>query len=311
MNILLMGGSQFIGKHIASSLLDLGKVFLLNRGTKQPHNTSLTLIKADRTDPESLAVLHDKAFDVIVDVSAEQSVFVSNTLPYLEHSAGAKYIYISSGSVYAGDSTEGKPLKECAPTGGGSHWGEYGVEKSQCESLLNDSEFDCYMLRPPYVYGADNNCDREQFIWARILNDKPVFIPDEPGAKIQFIWINDLCRIVCDIAANEKNISPGTYNIGEPAYYSFEDYVKLLGRVTEKSPQIKKVYPAVPARTYFPFRSNSMALDLNASTQVFGAYTDLSNGMRETLNWCEAKGAIKYNPTELELSYPSINQFRL
>lgn len=309
MKVLVLGGSYFIGKHIVQSLCDTerfdAKVFILNRGTRAIDDSGTTLLKGDRLKPESLAMLREHTFDVIVDVSAETSDFISNTLPALKGSAGAKYIYISSAAVYKRQPEMHTPCREDDPIGGDPVWGTYGQEKSACEELLRQADFQLYCLRPPYVYGPGNSSEREQFIWARLVKGLPVLTPDNEATVIQFVSVFDLCQAILTIAADSSGskVPQGSYNLGENRYYSFKDYIGILASVANTEAHLDFVDRErhANARDYFPFRDSSMTLAVSKAEHAFGRARSLAAGMAPTFAWFNSQDRIRYNPTEAEL----------
>src|ERR1700742_2417540 len=98
MRILIMGGTAFVGRHIARSAIDRGHdVTLLHRGRTGaalfPEATHLT---SDRND--SLTVLGQGQWDATVDVSAYLPRQVGSLAAELD-GRGGQYLFISSCSV--------------------------------------------------------------------------------------------------------------------------------------------------------------------------------------------------------------------
>ena len=69
MEILMMGGTRFVGRPLVGHLLRAGhQVCLFTRG-KQPLPDGVEHIRGDRSDAGGLAALKGRQFDVIVDSS--------------------------------------------------------------------------------------------------------------------------------------------------------------------------------------------------------------------------------------------------
>jgi nucleoside-diphosphate-sugar epimerase len=116
--ILIVGGTRFVGRHIAQVALDAGhEVALLHRGRSGadlfPEATHLL---ADRNG--DLGVLAGTRWDATVDVSAYRPGQVSALAAALAGNGG-HYVYISSVSVYEAPATPGyaedSPVRSLPP----------------------------------------------------------------------------------------------------------------------------------------------------------------------------------------------------
>jgi nucleoside-diphosphate-sugar epimerase len=301
MDVLVLGGTNFIGRHIVRVLLQRHRVTVLNRGTNPVWGAQVTQIVADRTDPASIEAALRAGFDAVVDVSGTQRRHIESTAPLLRSLNVPRYVFISSGSVYDSASTA-PPFPEDAPTPGDAIWGTYGTAKADCERLLRHYDFaELVMLRPPYVYGPGNNEQREQFLWARMLAAHPILVPGSGTTRIQFCPVSYLAETVAAAVAGE--VPAGVYNVGEPAAYSFDDYVAVLAGAAGVS-RAKVVHVedrTIAARDYFPFRDYSFILDTSASRRA-GITTPagLAAGLAETFAWFRANTHLPYEPTARE-----------
>lgn len=110
MRILVLGGTNFIGRHIAETLADSADVTILNRGTQNVPRGGVTRLTADRTDPDSIAQVLTHGFDAVVDVSGTEPEHITTTAPLLRALGVSRYTFISSGSVYNSRTTQA-PLR--------------------------------------------------------------------------------------------------------------------------------------------------------------------------------------------------------
>ena len=99
MNILVIGGTIFVGRHIVQAALDRGhKVTLFNRGKVNaelfPEADKLT---GDRT--RTLDALRGKSWDAVIDTCGYVPNVVCKSAEALQ-SACDLYVFISTGSVY-------------------------------------------------------------------------------------------------------------------------------------------------------------------------------------------------------------------
>ena len=69
MNILVMGGTRFIGPPLVARLLDQGHALTLFTRGRQPLPDGVEALTGDRSSAQGLAALEGRRFDVIVDSS--------------------------------------------------------------------------------------------------------------------------------------------------------------------------------------------------------------------------------------------------
>ena len=69
MRLLILGGTQFLGRAIAAHALTMGHdVTCAARGVTGTVASGARLIRVDRDEPDGLAPLAGEAFDAVVDV---------------------------------------------------------------------------------------------------------------------------------------------------------------------------------------------------------------------------------------------------
>jgi nucleoside-diphosphate-sugar epimerase len=99
--VLVIGGTRFMGYHLAWRLIAAGhEVTLLNRGTHpDPFGGRVERLRADRTTPEFATVLAGRSFDAAVDFAAFQRADAEGVVRVLDGRVG-HYVMISTGQVY-------------------------------------------------------------------------------------------------------------------------------------------------------------------------------------------------------------------
>src|SRR4051812_42418761 len=135
MEILILGGTQFLGREIARQAAGRGHaVTCLARGHSGPPAPGARLIVADRQDPNAYEQALEQSWDAVVEVSWQPG-FVRAALAALADRAG-HWTYVSSGNAYAAFDTPGAdesfPLRN--PTDQDQVEPElYGEAKVACE----------------------------------------------------------------------------------------------------------------------------------------------------------------------------------
>ncbi|HMY21620.1 MAG TPA: NAD(P)H-binding protein, partial [Polyangium sp.] len=100
MRILILGGTGFVGRHLASICLARGHaVTLFHRGRSNPSALpEVEHVRGDRN--ESFEPLRNRAFDVVFDTSGYEVPQVRAAARALRH-PGMHYVFVSTISVYA------------------------------------------------------------------------------------------------------------------------------------------------------------------------------------------------------------------
>src|SRR5258705_12695253 len=147
MRILILGGTQFLGRHTVDVALARGhQVTLFNRGQTRPDLfPDVEKLRGDRDG--DLTAIAGRDFDAVVDTSGYVPRLVTQTLNALGNVG--HYTFVSSISVYADLSTppeESTPLAQLQePT---EEWREaYGELKVVCENVVRDRLPDAFTPR--------------------------------------------------------------------------------------------------------------------------------------------------------------------
>src|SRR6185503_846575 len=143
MRLLILGGTQFLGRAIAAHACTLGHdVTCAARGVTGAVPDGARLIRVDRDEPDGLAPLAGEQFDAVVDVSRHPGQ-VRRAVAALKRGA-THWTFVSTVSIYADNRTIGQradtaPLR--APTGPETeHSTEatYGAAKVACAQAVGE-----------------------------------------------------------------------------------------------------------------------------------------------------------------------------
>ncbi len=150
MQVLLVGGSGFVGHAAAALFLSRGhRVASLTRGNK-PNPPGVESLVGDRSIAESFAgTVKGREFDVVLDVTAMNAGHVNAIAPALKGRV-AHYFLISTDFVYGTD-IETFPIREDGPkdTDRG-----YATGKLAAEAAMLASGLPATALRPGHILGA-------------------------------------------------------------------------------------------------------------------------------------------------------------
>lgn len=238
MNILVLGGTGFLGPHMVREALRRGHtVTLFNRG--RTNNTlfpDLETIKGDRDN--GLDGLKGRSWDAVIDNSGYVPRHVEDSARLLAQSCD-RYVFTSTVSVYADftvHNVESSPLATIADETVEEVTGEtYGALKVLCEQrVANEFAADKHaIIRPTYVCGPGDHTDRFSYWPIRTRRGGEMIWPGKPSDVIQIIDVNDLANFTVDCA--DQNIS-GVFNAVNPAgKYSMGDLLEDSQAVSGKT----------------------------------------------------------------------------
>ena len=224
LDLLILGGTSFLGPHIVKRALARGhSVTLFNRGRTNPHLfPDLEKLRGDR-DPrkgDGLKALEGRRWDAAVDTSGHFPRIVRASAELL---AGVvrQYVYISSISVYTDHSIvnmdESGPLATMEDEGlesFGEQFQYYGALKALCEKAADTAMSGrATNLRPGLIVGPRDNVPRFTYWPVRIERGGEVLAPGSPDDPVQYIDGRDLAAF---IVKTIEDSTTGTFNVTGP-----------------------------------------------------------------------------------------------
>ncbi|MGV3523401.1 MAG: NAD-dependent epimerase/dehydratase family protein [Candidatus Sericytochromatia bacterium] len=204
--ILLLGGTQFVGRQLSERLLARGdvKLSLFHRGrTGADLFPEAEHILGDR-ETDAIAQITGRDWDAVLDFSGYFPGSLAQLLPQLSGRVG-RYLFISSISAYDFERTqpgtlltEDSPLLSCTPDQAvDPAMTTYGQRKAACERvLLEQRDLPTVSFRPGLIYGRYDPTDRfYAWLW-RYQQRTRVLLPDMPAFRSQWTWADDFARLL-------------------------------------------------------------------------------------------------------------------
>ncbi|MBI5154377.1 NAD-dependent epimerase/dehydratase family protein [Candidatus Poribacteria bacterium] len=218
MNLLLLGGTVFLGRHVAASALARGHaVTLFHRGRHDaPELEGVGHVLGDRmTD---LALLGGRQWDAAVDTCGYFPRAVRMSAEFLAERS-AHYTFVSSLSVYADNSRAGED--ETAATGSIADESiedvtgdTYGPLKALCERAAEAAMPGRVLnARPGLIVGPHDPTDRFTYWVRRMARGGAVLAPGDPQTPVQFIDARDLAEWIVRCAESR---TAGVFNACGP-----------------------------------------------------------------------------------------------
>lgn len=233
MKILVLGGTQFVERHIVEVLLHAGhSISLLNRGKSSDElPTQVERLRGDRDQGSAgLDALTARVWDVCIDVSGYTSRQVRSSAEKLRRSVG-RYVFVSAVSVY-GNPASG-PVNETYPRSSPAREDvieitseTYGPLKVACENIIADRFAGrCTLLRPQIVAGPHDPLDRFSYWVRRAAQGGEMLAPGDGSDHVQYIAAGDVARFTRTVC--EQGLD-GSFNLAGPRL-SWAEFLTVLG----------------------------------------------------------------------------------
>ena len=262
-NILILGSSGFIGKH------------LLNRLMKNPeiksNKKNICLIKYKKNFTNNLVPKSIDFYDLklnqtkdILDLISKNKVntiihLASGLIPASSRSEfnkeveelinpsyeifelalklGIKTLFISSGGTVYGNNSNPKEGDQLNPVN------FYGKSKLLLENYLrslNPENFNYYILRPSNVYGPFFNVNIKQGLITNVIysiaNNKPIKVWGDGSAVRDYVYIDNLIEVI--LIFLERCIPTGPYNVGSQIGHSVSEVIEVVENYFDKNATI-------------------------------------------------------------------------
>ena len=235
MKALVIGGTAFMGRAIVERLVARGHdVAVLHRRDTHDLGPAVRNLQADRADlPAVRAVLSRERFEAIFDLAYDwQTGTPASHVEAAARSAGdrlQRYVFMSSIAAYGPgfDHPESDPLvPDTAPD-------PYAVHKASAERVLfhmhADAGFPVVTIRPPFVHGPRQPFYREQFFWDRMLDGRPIILPDQGERPMQWAFVSDVAD-ACVRAIEVPAAAGEAFNVAHVERTTQRTFLEALAR---------------------------------------------------------------------------------
>lgn len=296
MRLLVLGGTQFVGRHLVAEALRRGhEVSLFHRG-----RTNADLF------PEAEHILGDRledvsaltgTWDAVVDVSAYVPRAVDMMMSQLAGRAGT-YQFVSTISVYdpefVGKMDENAPrvpapepaTEEVTPA-------TYGGLKTACEDALGAWGGPVQIIRPGLIIGSYDATERYPYWPWRMQRGGDVLVP-ETGQPIQWVDARDLTGWMLDLLATDAS---GPFNaVGPNEFTTLPELISATRDVVNPSANLVMVPEAELMEAglsgadlpfWFAGAPRAGIMQVNSDhAQAHGLkYRPLTFSVQDTLDW--------------------------
>ncbi len=298
MDILIIGGTQFVGRHLAEAALEAGhKVTLFNRGKTGPglYPQAEHLI-GDRDG--NLDALKGRKWDVAFDPSGYLPRVVRQSAELLQDAVG-KYIFISSISVYvdSDNADENAPLNLLDDPTSENIPKQYGALKVACENVITELYGERGLnARPGFIVGQYDSSPRMPgLLWRYDREGERIAgLPDQP---VQVIHSRDMADWL--LRAVDAGYH-GAYNLtGRPIKMVdlLDTVVEVTGQATtitytdDELMKMHDIQPVDGVGYWVPTEARGF-MQANVDKVFAAGYTErpLKQTITETLAWLRKDG---------------------
>ena len=298
MDLLILGGTRFLGRHLVEAALgDDHRVTLFNRGLSGPDLfPEVETIRGDRDG--DLSALRGRRWDAVIDTCGYVPRVVRASAGLLAEAVG-HYTFVSSISVYPDDmgpgADEGAPVVELEdPTVEEVTGDTYGGLKALCERVVEEEmPGRALNVRPGLISGPHDPTDRFTYWPRRVAAGGEVLAPDRPERRVQFIDVRDLAGWMVKMSAEQQT---GTYNATGPAYEMqmgnlLEECEAVGGGarivwVSEEFLEEKGVEPFTEMPLWVPREyAGMLEVDCGKAIAAGLAFRPVSGTIRDVLEW--------------------------
>ena len=308
MNILILGGTIFLGRHLVDAALANGHtVTLFNRGQHNPDLfPEVEKLCGDRTNVDDLQMLRDRHWDAVIDTCGYFPHIVQLSAQVLKNLVG-HYVFISSISVYGEPPTtpgidensaiarlEKEDLKYYEKE-------SYGTRKALCEQVIEAVlPSRTLTIRPGLIVGHYDPSDRFTYWPARLQRGGTVLAPGKPEAPVQIIDVRDLAEWTIRMIENKQ---AGVFNAtGPDVPLSMRQVLEACQQVAGTSAEFvwvddefllsNGVTPFTDLPLWLPsFASAMQRVDISKALEAGLTFRTLAETVADTLAWDNTRPA--------------------
>ena len=225
--ICLLGGSGFLGRHVAARLVARGhEVVVLTRARHRNRDLlvlpTLRLVEGDPLSDSDLA-------SAIAGADADVN-FVGIVNEKGRHGSGFHRVHVQiveRALAACRAAGIGRFIQISALKAGANRPSHYLRTKGQGETRVRESGLDWTIMQPSVIFGPE---DRFINRFARMLRVLPVLPLARAHARLAPVWVGDVAEAVLRALESREAVGQ-TYQLCGPRVYSLREIVRLAGTV--------------------------------------------------------------------------------
>jgi len=239
--VVLLGGSGFVGNHVAQALLERGaRLRVASRNPQRAHNlrplANLGQIQfvrcnvASRGSVEAAMRGADAAAYLVGAFSGDLAALQAEGAGWAAEAAAAQgaqsFVYVSAiGAEAESDS-------------------RYAATKAEGETLVRQAFPAATVLRPSVMFGED---DRFTNLFAGLIAGLPMLPVFGPQAKLQPVWVDDVAEALANALADPRAHGGKTYELAGPEPIAMRELHERIATAQGRTPTFVPVPDALSA----------------------------------------------------------------
>ena len=308
MNLLIIGGTVFLGRALVDAALQRGhRLTLFNRGRSNPDLfPEVERITGERDG--DLSALAKRQWDAVIDTCGYFPRIVRHSAQALAQSS-QHYTFISSISAYADTSRPG--IDENAPVGKLEdesveqiNGDTYGPLKALCEQAVEaEMPGRALVIRPGLIVGPYDVSDRFTYWPVRVKRGGDVLAPGRPEREVQLIDVRDLAEWMLRLVEKQQT---GIYNAdSQPGAFNMRQVLEACQKAAQSNIRLvwvedaflleQQVGPWVEMPLWIPendpLAGGFFAVSVEKAIQAGLRFRPLEETVRDTLEWATTRTA--------------------
>ncbi|MGD2152480.1 MAG: NAD-dependent epimerase/dehydratase family protein [Gemmatimonadales bacterium] len=308
MDILIIGGTRFVGHFTALALYEAGhRVCVFTRGKQKfelPEGVGH--FKGDRKHEADLTgVAGARDWDIVWDNMSYTGDDARAAVRAFRDRTGL-FIHTSTLAVYSvcegivspyreEDFARGRPLTERL----GIYPYDYGIARRDGEQVLEDAHaelgFPFVTVRLPAVLGPRDYSLRAWSYWRRILEDRRLILPDNGIEMHRTVYSGDVVQGLLAIVRKGAELAGRAYNLGGREIVSLRGFVEDSARILNTDVEIVDIPRSVIAKA-------------GIDPDGLSPYTTWGNHIQAI---ARAQHELDYKPTPMEEWLPTTIEWHL
>lgn len=259
MNILVLGGTGAIGRHLVDILASRNVNCTVTTRKNRENKENVTYIKGNALNDSFLNLLLEKYWDVIVDfmVYTDLNVFSIRIKKILQRTN--QYIFISSSRVYA--SSDGllketsSRLLDTSKDKAFLRSNEYALMKAKEENIILESGLKNWTIVRPYLTYSSNrlqlgSLEKEAWLYRLLKGRSLVFSEDISSKYTTLTYGYDVAAGIANLISKRSSLGE-IFNITTSEFQTWGDVLKIYLRVLEEKG--KKINIVMQKETPYSF----------------------------------------------------------
>ncbi|WP_226632791.1 SDR family NAD(P)-dependent oxidoreductase [Novosphingobium profundi] len=272
--VTILGGSGFVGKHLAQELLERGaRVRIASRNPEKAFSIkalgdlgTVQFARCDVTKPDSLAAVLTGSDAVVNLVGAFkgklddiQGEGVGAIAAAAKASGAASFVHVSAIGADAGSDVA------------------YARTKAEGEAAALAAFPEATIVRPAVIFAPD---DQFVMMFGRMMSTLPVLPIFAPEAKLQPVFVDDVAAAIANAAGNPFAFGGKTFELAGPEVVTMRGLNARIARAENREPGFIELSDGlgglIAALPFTPISSDQYKL-LKAGSVASGAAPGLED----------------------------------